>query len=635
MGSIRRRQNYPPFRMRVYGLLLFAFLILCAACFPTDLFAAKIVRVGFYENSPKIFTAESGLPAGIFADIIGYIAEKEGWELRFVHGTWSQGLDRLDKGDIDLMPDVAYTESRGKLFSFHSDPALYSWFQVFSRRGSGIRSIPDLDGKRVAVLYRSIQQEIFDRIVRDFGLSVSFVTFSDFESAFQAVADGKTDAVITNRFFGAQHMRAYNLEDTAISFNPTRLFFAAPQDFDPAILAAIDKHLREMKKNPDSVYFRSLAQWPAGEVFMVVPSWLKTTAALFALLSILGGFLSFSFKRQADSRAAELTRLFDNAPLGLFFSGRDGTIKRANAEALRMLGLEEREVVNRAVGEFILRNRKREEQPDSNPNRQEISEAFQAEGRRKNGALFPLACIVFPLPPSTKLLGSYMVFQDISLQAANEKRIGSIIRELNRTVATLKKSWEQTVRVLAAITEVRDPYTSGHQRRVARLAAAIAGELGMDKKKVRQVELAAMIHDIGKIEIPSEILSKPGRLSDIEYRLIQTHPAAGHRILQTIEVPWALAEIIHQHHERMDGSGYPRGLPGSEILMEARIIAVADTVEAMSSHRPYRAGKGIDAALGEVTSQRGRGFDRDVVDACLRLFREKEFRFDEEPGGIG
>ncbi len=138
-----------------------------------------------------------------------------------------------------------------------------------------------------------------------------------------------------------------------------------------------------------------------------------------------------------------------------------------------------------------------------------------------------------------------------------------------------------------------------------------------------------MIHDIGKIEIPSEILSKPGRLSDIEYRLVQTHPSAGHRILQAIEVPWALAEIIHQHHERMDGSGYPRGLSGSRILTEARIIAVADTVEAMSSHRPYRAGKGIEAALNEVASQRGLGFDPDVADACLRLFREKGFSLAE------
>ncbi len=220
------------------------------------------------------------------------------------------GLDRLEKGDIDLMPDVAFTEARGKIFTFHSDPALYSWFQVFSRRGSGIRSIPDLDGKRVAVLYRSIQQEIFDRIVRDFGLSVSFVTFSDFESAFQAVADGKADAVITNRFFGAAHMKAYNLEDTAISFNPTRLFFAAPLDADPEILAAIDKHLREMKRNPDSIYFNTLARWTSDQVFMVIPAWLKTIAALLAFLTLLGGVLSFAFKRQADSRAAELTRLF-------------------------------------------------------------------------------------------------------------------------------------------------------------------------------------------------------------------------------------------------------------------------------------------------------------------------------------
>ena len=627
-----RYRNVPlPKRLRLF--FAFALCIACMLGLPTNLFASRIVRVGFYENSPKIFTAESGLPAGIFADIVRYIAEKEGWEIRFVHGTWSQGLDRLEKGEIDLMPDVAFTEARGKMFTFHSDPALYSWFQVFSRRGSGIRSIPDLDGKRVAVLYRSIQQEIFDRIIRDFGLSVSFVTFSDFESAFQAVANGKADAALTNRFFGAHHMRAYNLEDTAISFNPTRLFFAAPPGSDPAIPAAIDKHLREMKRNPDSVYFKTLARWTSGPVFMVIPSWLKTTALLLAFLTLLGAILSLAFKRQADSRAAELTRLFDNAPMGLFFSGRDGTIKRANTEALRMLGLENTDVLGKKIEDFIRGNGKKDE--EAAVKREHDSSEFHAEGKRKDGTTIPLACIVFPLTPSGKMLGTYTVFQDISLQAANEKRIGSIIRELNRTVSALKKSWEQTVLVLASLSEVRDPYTSGHQRRVARLAAAITCEMGMDRKKVRQIELAAMIHDIGKIEIPSEILSKPGRLSDIEYRLIQTHPAAGHRILQAIEVPWALAEIIHQHHERMDGSGYPRGLSGSDILMEARIIAVADTVEAMSSHRPYRAGKGIEAALEEVASQRGKGFDPDVADACLRLFREKEFRLDEEPGRIG
>ncbi len=610
--------------------LVFLLCILYPFFFPAELAASRTLRVGVYENSPKIFTAEPGRrPSGIFADIIGAIAEEEGWNLEFVHGTWSQGLDRLERGDIDLMPDVAFTEARGILFSFHAEPALYSWFQLYSRRGSGIRAIPDLAGKRVAVLYRSIQQEIFDRIVRDFGLSVVFVAFSDYGSAFQAVADGKADAVITNRFFGAQHMYVYNLEDTAISFNPTRLFFAAPSASDRAVLATIDRYLRQMKHDPGSVYFQSLKRWTSYDVTTVIPPWLKATAMLLALFALLGGTLSFAFKRQADSRAAELTRLFDNAPLGLVFSGRSGRIERANAEALRMLGMVQGDVLGKNV-ETLITPKKRKDEEVADAVAYTPSSAFHAEGMRKNGAPLPLSCIVFPLTTTGRALGTYTVFQDISLQMENEKRIGAIIRELNRTVAALKKSWEQTIMVLAGLSEVRDPYTSGHQRRVARLAAAIADDLGLDKKKVRQVELAAMIHDIGKIEIPSEILSKPGRLSDIEYRLVQTHPAAGHRILQAIEVPWALAEIIHQHHERMDGSGYPRGLSGAQILTEARIIAVADTVEAMSSHRPYRAGKGIEAALNEAASQRGRGFDPDVVDACRRVFREKGFRFEEE-----
>ncbi len=439
--------------------------ILFPLLLPAEPAASRTLRVGVYENSPKIFTAEPGRrPSGIFADIIGAIAEEEEWSLEFVHGTWSQGLDRLERGDIDLMPDVAFTEVRGKLFSFHSEPALYSWFQLYSRRGSGIRAIPDLDGKRVAVLYRSIQQEIFDRIVRDFGLSVVFVTFSDYESAFRAVADGKADAVITNRFFGAQHMYVYNLEDTAISFNPTRLFFAAPPDSDRALLATIDRHLRQMKQDPGSVYFQSLKRWTSYDVTTVVPPWLKATAALLALFALLGGTLSYSFKRQADSRAAELTRLFDNAPLGLVFSGRNGRIERANAEALRMLGMEEGEVLGRNAETFIVPKKKKEE---SDTATKAPSPSFHAEGMRKSGPPIPLSCIVFPLTATGRALGTYTVFQDISLQAANEQRIGAIIRELNRTVAALKKSWEQTVMVLAGLSEFRDPYTSGHQRRVA------------------------------------------------------------------------------------------------------------------------------------------------------------------------
>lgn len=186
---------------------------------------------------------------------------------------------------------------------------------------------------------------------------------------------------------------------------------------------------------------------------------------------------------------------------------------------------------------------------------------------------------------------------------------------------------EDTVQAIAATVEKRDPYTAGHQRRVADLAAAIGGELGLPHERIFAIHLAGVVHDLGKISIPAEILSKPGRLNDIEYSLIKQHPQAGYDILKEVDFPWPLAQFVLQHHERLDGSGYPGGLKGDEILLEARIIAVADVIEAMSSHRPYRPGLGMETALAEVSENRGTLYDADVVDAALRLFREQDYHF--------
>jgi len=181
---------------------------------------------------------------------------------------------------------------------------------------------------------------------------------------------------------------------------------------------------------------------------------------------------------------------------------------------------------------------------------------------------------------------------------------------------------------MANIVEIRDPYTAGHQRRVAELAQALAERLELGERRSEGVYMAALIHDIGKIHVPSEILSKPGRLSDLEYALIKTHPAVGAEALQMVPFPWPLQEMIRQHHERSDGSGYPRGLSGDEILMEARILCVADVVEAMQSHRPYRPALGQDVALEEVRRGSGKTFDGAVVEACLGLFQDG-FAFSE------
>ncbi|MCR4298036.1 MAG: HD-GYP domain-containing protein, partial [Gallionella sp.] len=191
----------------------------------------------------------------------------------------------------------------------------------------------------------------------------------------------------------------------------------------------------------------------------------------------------------------------------------------------------------------------------------------------------------------------------------------------------LQDSLDDTVRAIAGIVEMRDPYTAGHQVRVADLAEAIAKQMGLSEEQAHAIHLAGVVHDLGKINIPAEILSKPGKITDIEYSLIKVHPQAGYDILKGIGFHWPIADMVLQHHERMDGSGYPQGLKGDAILIEARILAVADVVEAISAHRPYRPGLGVETALEEITKNCGIFYDPQVVDACLVLFRERGYTF--------
>ncbi len=199
--------------------------------------------------------------------------------------------------------------------------------------------------------------------------------------------------------------------------------------------------------------------------------------------------------------------------------------------------------------------------------------------------------------------------------------------ELKRSFKTVRKTMEGIVQAMAMVVEERDPYTAGHQRRVAELAYAIAKEMGLSEEQVEGIRVACLLHDIGKITIPIEILSKPGRLNETEFSFIRKHPQVGYDILKGIEFPWQIAQIVLQHHERLDGSGYPAGLEREDILLDARILGVADVVEAMSSLRPYRAARGIDKALGEILEHRGVLYEPEVVNTCLKLFAEKRFEF--------
>ena len=244
--------------------------------------------------------------------------------------------------------------------------------------------------------------------------------------------------------------------------------------------------------------------------------------------------------------------------------------------------------------------------------------------RRSGASPFLAEIRLCPLPLQRRGCLTLVRIRDITAVRQTELKKQ---QETQLFQSALQKAWVQTIEVLAAASEAKDPYTSGHQKRVACLAVAIAGELKLPESQITGLRMAALIHDIGKLTLSAEILSKPVAFSPLERQMVELHVQAGYDLLKGLDLPWNVADVVHQHHERADGSGYPDHLNSSDTLFKAKILGVADVVEAMSSHRPYRPSLGLAAALNEIQQGRCRLYDPEIVDACMRLFAEKSFTF--------
>lgn len=290
----------------------------------------RTVTVGVYENAPKVFTSETGKPSGIFIDVIEEIAKSEGWKLHYVSGTWSEGLDRLAKGEIDLMPDVAYTTEREKIYSFHKIPVLSVWSQVYARKDSGIQSILDLNGKRVAALEQTIQLETFTRLTNSFGLKIILVPVPDYKSEFEMIAAGKADAGLTNRLYGLMYARKYGLEDTPVMFDPAPFFFAAPKNASGELLEIIDRNLSDLKKNPQSPYYAAMKRWTSEEVQFKLPLWLQMSGLVLGVVLLMSLVGASVLKHKVDARTLELKLI--NQDMEKRITERTLTLQETNAK---------------------------------------------------------------------------------------------------------------------------------------------------------------------------------------------------------------------------------------------------------------------------------------------------------------
>jgi len=324
------------------------------------------------------------------------------------------------------------------------------------------------------------------------------------------------------------------------------------------------------------------------------------------------------------------TAIVNNALVGIFQTSADGKFLMVNATLARLFGFNmpaEFLAKVKSLGPDLFADQGRykdlERQLAVQGNVSNFEASLQRPGAPANGAFWAALSVRAVRDPGGALLTYEGIIEDISNRRDAEET-------MRQSLDRLRKATGSIIDVMVMAVEARDPYTSGHQRRVANLARAIAADMGMPRDKIDGLRMAGVVHDLGKISIPAEILTTPRKLSVIEFNLVKSHAQLGHDLIKDIDFPWPIAEMILQHHERLDGSGYPRGLKGEAIMVEARILAVADAVEAISSHRPYRPALGLDKALDDITQGRGTLYDPVVVDTCLKLFQDKGFKFDRE-----
>ncbi|MFZ5791927.1 MAG: HD domain-containing phosphohydrolase [Pseudomonadota bacterium] len=350
---------------------------------------------------------------------------------------------------------------------------------------------------------------------------------------------------------------------------------------------------------------------------------------LFVGLSAAIIYLLHRYAQQAATTAArELatvrrmqTAILDALPDLVVTLDPEGRVTSANLAVVRTGGYTSDEIIGRPMQDFLAPPDRRRALEALSSLMRGQSIGLRATLLRKDGSTLPFEFQGMPVKDvSGRITAAVVSGSDVSRRIEVESKLRFHLQGLEATL-------QQTIIAIATLVEKRDRYVAGHQERVTKLALAIADGMELDPHRREGLRLAGICHDIGKIQIPSEILSKPSALTDAEFAMIKVHPDVGYEILSKIDFPWPIAEIVRQHHERYDGTGYPQGLVGEQILLEARILAVADTIEAMTSHRPYRPGLGLDVALAHIRDSRGTLFDPAAVDVCLALFEKKRFEF--------
>lgn len=515
-------------------------------------------------------------------------------------------FNKLMKGEIPVAENIpilkkdktiSYADIGGSMMTFDNQDYLVGIFRDITDRRKAEEEL-----KKSEVKYRLLADHTKDQVwLMDFNLKVTYLSPS------------------------SEKLLGYTLDEIqALSLDK----LIAPSSMSTAMKFYSEELSKALSAPPDYILGRTLEL-----EFICKNGQTMWVECMFSLIrdengkpvSILGESRNITERRQMEDelRASEsnFRHSLDDSPLGVRISSMEGETIYANKAILDIYGYDSiEELKNTPLKERYTPESYNEWQKRKATRKQgQFGPAeYKISIMRNDGEKRHLSVIRKEIFWNGKKQYQ-VIYQDITLRVRAEEK-------LKRTLENLRESIKTTIQVLSLASEAKDPYTAGHHKRVSHLARSIAREQGLSKEIIEGIRMAGSIHDIGKLSVPAEILTKPARLTELEFSLIKEHPQAGYDMLKNVESPWPLADIVYQHHERMNGTGYPRKLKDDEILMAARVMAVADVVEAMSSHRPYRPSLGIEAALEEIEKNRGTLYDADVVDACLRLFREKGYQ---------
>ena len=451
-------------------------------------------------------------------------------------------------------------------------------------------------------------------------------TLRESEEKYRELINGMNDTAWVIDFDG----KFIDVNDAAVEvlgYSREELLTMGPHDIDSSLDA---KKITGLIKGMQTDKLQVFETTHTSKDGKTIPVEIKSSLVMYqgeqAILSIARDITERKVMEEELRKGEERFRsVVETMKVGLGAIDENGVLTYVNEYFSKMLGYTIDEMIGRSTLDFYYDEESRKTQEEIFAKRREGMRdptPYEVTWRKKDG--LKVYSILSPSPSfdaDGRFIGSFAIHTDITERKQTEEALQRSYEQLQETLIT-------TVNALTSMVEMKDRYTAGHQPRVAQLACALAEAMGLSEEQIEGIRMAGFVHDIGKINIPAEILSKPGQLTEIQYDMVKMHPQASYEILKGIKFPWAVAEIALQHHERMDGSGYPQGLSGKEILLEARILAVANVVEAMTSHRPYRPAHDIKEALQEISQKKDVFYDPDVVDACLKLFTEKRFSFD-------